>query len=116
MRNILVKLSLDSILVTVADAFPNYKPQIPFEEVARKALGKDPHIVSFKANRRESNVQIIIEKPDPMSSMMSPKDVYTLVRFFPLGPTGEWQVSFDVSDGHAINVFDFLLDVDYNEE
>lgn len=110
----IITLSLANIVQAVADGFPNFKPEVSFANVAQKSLGKTPHIVSFKVDRKEGNVIIVTEKPRPYGGVaMSPISHYNVVRFFPLG--NKWEVSFDIQDGEADKVFDCLLGTEYDE-
>jgi hypothetical protein len=100
--------ALAKVVQAVADGFPNFHPEITFEQTVRKSVSQKSCIVSYKVDRKESNVILVTEKDDPMSGMLSPKSVYSVVRLFPLGD--KWEISFDVSDAHPAEVFDCLLD------
>lgn len=111
--------ALATIAAKVAEGFPNFKPEKTFEDVAKKSMSITNHILSYKVDRKECNVQILLKKERPLGATMTAsavasKSVYSLIRFFPLGD--KWEVSFDIVDGEVEAIFDKLLDAEYDEE
>jgi hypothetical protein len=98
--------ALSTVAAKVADVFPNFKPSVSFEEKAKEWISITHKIVTFKADKAECNVKVIVRTSYDKHRQ---EDVYTLLRFFPGG--NSWQVSVDVNEKNAIQVFNSLLDV-----
>lgn len=104
-------ISKQLIIAQVAHDFPNFKPEVTFGEMLEKNIKND--IVAFKSDKKQCNVIIITEHLDTDSSMLSPKYVYSITRFFPLG--NNWEVSYDLQQQNCIRVFELLLDVETDQ-